>query len=111
VEYRKHRESAIHFNQLQAEEHILNILKEVFSRHPEFDEKVKNRALAAIYYESMIRFLAAGKGNEARSRAIACLRQEPAMLKALPGLALSAAPKPIIEAAIAIRRKVLQWLA
>jgi len=109
--YRKHPASAIHYNQLQAEAWVFKILEAVFSRHPELDEKVKKQALANAYYESMVRFLAAGKGREARSRAIACLGRDPTNFKALTGLMLSAAPQTIIEAAVSLRRKILKWLA
>jgi len=110
-EYRTHPVSAIHQNLLETEVCSLKVLEDFFSRHKELALELQSKAYAMVYYDSMVRFLAAGQGREAGARAMNCLRREPLLLKAWAGLGLSFAPRPLTRLFVSLRRKFLRSLA
>jgi len=111
VEYRKHPQSAIHDKLMLSEEISFKTLNWVFEKHPELGNKIQKQALANVYCESMVRFLAAEDSKQARAKAFLCLRNDPLKAQAWQGLLLSLLPKPAMRAMVRLWRKSRQWLA
>jgi len=111
VAYRKHSASAIKSKAVLAEEMSLAVLNRAFFRHPELGNKLKDMALANVYYESMVRFLASAESKEARTRARLCLHYNPMHLSAWLGLFAGFLPAPVFRAIITLRRQIRRWLS
>ena len=111
VEYRKHPQSAIHAGLGLSEEMSFKTLNWVFEKHPELGNIIQKQALANVYCESMVRFLAGEDSKQARARAFLCLRNDPFKPRAWQGLFLSLLPKPVMRAIVRLWRKTRQWRA
>jgi len=111
TQYRKHQQGAIKSKKILAEEMALKVLDRVWERHPDAGGTLKNTALANAYYESLIRFLAAGDGEEARKRALLCLGKNPLMIKAWTAFAFSLLPDSIVKTVVNARKEIRKWLA